>query len=1162
MGQRSVAPIWGFWLPRVFLATWMGPVLAAAMDVSLLPLLRDTGLGSWGWLGFGYHFAVASAGGLIFAVAACVLIAIAFALGARQPRNVKNPGLLLAAALLAAAFVLQNLATFDGAGIREHRFIIPIKIAFFGGGVIAILFGARVFQWWICRLRWSGPPFRTLTVLLMAAASAGLYYVDASYRVGHYQHLHLQLAEAVVATWVLAALAVISGRIGRPALVATGVLAVLAGASPFLRTVDGVTTARTAVVQSSVNVKQWIAVPELALDRIAPLPQGSVADVTAILEEQRLAKNVDTGAALDAEAPGRREMNLLIVSLDTVRQDHVGYAGYERNTTPNLDALAARSIVFDRAYTSYPTSSFAYSSFFTSRHPSCAPVDWVGSADEPKWPADLTLAGLLEREGFRSSAVTAFNANSVKQRFIFGHLRDGFSGFNPDQKLRAMDGHEVTDSALRVLASISRKRFFLWVHYFEPHEPYKHHAGFDFGTDPIDRYDSEIAAADAEMGRLLEGLSANGVADNTVVVVMSDHGEEFQEHGTRYHNTNLYEQQVRVPLVVFVPGLAPRRVPGVVGLVDVLPTLTGLFDIDDTHTRNGRDLWPMILGLAPDSGYAYAQLHPQRVVASGGLEMIVFGNHKLVVEPSLQIEQMFDVTKNPAETDNLVATQPETASVLRGLLAHARSEIAEIRGDGTSGRPDDEQALIAELRSEFARIRQLPRAQRPRPLGQLVAKLTDPVYGLDVRYARVLKGPLHAEVFDFLRSVFEARWPQLAVPALSLADAMEEPKLVPLLAALQSRNVRVQTALAIVRGMLADPSVLPALKALLQRDGIPDKHRLEMAALQISSDVDAQRALATLELPFPRDAARIIRGLGRQGRTELVDVANRILTGKAWKYSPPRQALASALTDLPDSSGRRRLLARLSHDRDASIARNARAILAKTVSEAQMDLLLEAGLAEAECDGALQKRDLPIAADYMKKAIEKYDPTDLDPTLKLVRILEASGQVAGAKALLDRLAEVTAGTDAADVVKARSAYSVSPRQLHAGTGPFAIVTAETETRTVRRQRYFITVRVKNTSDRVWPGLHAAVTAGFRVVMRTPDKKPVPGQAGLAVSVGRDDVRPGEEVTVTVPYSAPAKPGAYEVGLQSVVWLPRGTMKTSSIVATGCSVEVVPRLDDN
>jgi hypothetical protein len=240
---------------------------------------------------------------------------------------------------------------------------------------------------------------------------------------------------------------------------------------------------------------------------------------------------------------------------------------------------------------------------------------------------------------------------------------------------------------------------FLWVHLFEPHEPYEAHAAHPFGDRDIDRYDAEIAAADAGAGAIIEAVRA--ARPGAVIIVTADHGEEFLEHGGRYHGTTVYEEQVRVPLIVSAPGLIePGRVAAPVQLIDLLPTVLSGLDIPRPARIRGTDLGPYFAGAG-------------RVGAAGGAEpgqlddslkrglafsetdahtMLARGSLRLLCARKIGACALYDVARDPGQTADVSATRPADLAEMRGELraleaSHGRFEVRGLRTEG-KGWPD------------------------------------------------------------------------------------------------------------------------------------------------------------------------------------------------------------------------------------------------------------------------------------------------------------------------------------------------------------------------------------------------------------------------------------------------------------------------------------------
>jgi arylsulfatase A-like enzyme len=357
--------------------------------------------------------------------------------------------------------------------------------------------------------------------------------------------------------------------------------------------------------------------------------------------------------------------NLLLITVDTLRADHVGAYGYVKARTPVLDALAAGGVVFDRAYAASPVTLPSHATLLTGRYP-----PGHGSRDNGLRVSQgaPTLGTELRTRGFSTAAfVAAFPLDHQ-----FG-LNRGFEVYG-DHLPRGPDGRitnerpasQVVDEAIAWLRTKdqgpgTRDPFFLWVHLFEPHAPY---GDPSTGRPALDRYDEEIATVDREIGRLLGALGP--ARSDTLIVAAGDHGEAFGEHGEYAHSIFVYDTTLRVPLMISGPGIAAGvRVPEAVTLTDVAPTVMRLIggrlsDVD------GVDLSPAFGGTALPRRELYAEsFAPLVEFGWAPLRSIRSGPWKLVVAPR---PELFDIEKDPGERTDLAASQP---AVVRDLEARA-----------------------------------------------------------------------------------------------------------------------------------------------------------------------------------------------------------------------------------------------------------------------------------------------------------------------------------------------------------------------------------------------------------------------------------------------------------------------------------------------------------
>jgi hypothetical protein len=396
--------------------------------------------------------------------------------------------------------------------------------------------------------------------------------------------------------------------------------------------------------------------------RLAPPPP---------LDDEPLAPALASGHALDLS--GR---DVVLVTIDALRADHVGAYGYARPITPHLDRLAAEGVLFEAAYTPTPHTSYAVTSIMTGKYVRPLALQGMGEDSE-------TWAKYLRQYGYRTAA---FYPPAVF--FIDGDRLAGFRDRALDFEYRKVQFASAQARVAEVTAYLARepqdRRQFLWVHLFEPHEPYEAHAQWPLGDRDVDRYDAEIAAADAGLGAIVAAVRAS--RPNAVVIATADHGEEFLEHGGRYHGTTVYDEQVRVPLVVHAPGLlSPRRVKAPVQLIDLLPTVLAGLSVPRPARVRGADLGGLLVGQGDGGkGFAFSETDAQTMVARGDL--------RLVCARKLGACALYDVARDPRQATDVATARPAELSEMRGELrsieaSHGRFELRGLREEG-KGWPD------------------------------------------------------------------------------------------------------------------------------------------------------------------------------------------------------------------------------------------------------------------------------------------------------------------------------------------------------------------------------------------------------------------------------------------------------------------------------------------
>lgn len=367
-------------------------------------------------------------------------------------------------------------------------------------------------------------------------------------------------------------------------------------------------------------------------------------------------------AVLDAWQPERRKLNVVLVTIDTFRADHAGFMGYERNTTPHLDALARESVVFRRTYSQYGSSQISMGSTHTGLYPSATHL--VSDRELGRSASEPTLATFFSGAGHATHGEATFPeaVHAKPMRFI----RKGFD----DYRNTPGDSKQAVDGALGFVATHPERPFFLWLHLFDAHSPYDPRPDHDFGSNPVALYDAELAAADQQLGRLLEGLRKHPRWESTVVVVHSDHGEGLGDHGHRFHGTNLHEEQVHVPLVMRVPDVPPASVDQPVELVDIARTLTDLCGLT-TPPMHGHGLLHWFVPPAHRSAFprAPAVAFSEMNEIYGTAISVRVGGLTLILDRQNEVYQLYDHAADPGERTNLASRRPEDVRRLAGYAS-------------------------------------------------------------------------------------------------------------------------------------------------------------------------------------------------------------------------------------------------------------------------------------------------------------------------------------------------------------------------------------------------------------------------------------------------------------------------------------------------------------
>lgn len=350
-----------------------------------------------------------------------------------------------------------------------------------------------------------------------------------------------------------------------------------------------------------------------------------------------------------------KRLNVIYLFVDALRADHLSAYGYSRKTSPNLDKLAARSFLFENAFTPAPNTFEALPKFTQGTY-------W--DAHLEGWPE------IMARNGY--------DALLFPRRI--STLRRHVKGMKVVESAKVRTFEETIDAAINVLGGTPADRpFCAYLYSTDTHRPYKPHEDFYYGASITDLYDGEISYLDFHLGRLLDALEQSGKLKDTIIVIMADHGESLGERGVYKHSSQLYNEQTRVPMMIHLPGLSPRSIKAYVSTIDLGPTILNAVGLDYPKECAGVSVVPLMRGQPFTHPPVYGEqttqevspfVRPEQQLDPGQKKYMIItqDGFKLIYNRDYYNFELFDLSNDPWELRNLYDRMPERAAEMKKRL--------------------------------------------------------------------------------------------------------------------------------------------------------------------------------------------------------------------------------------------------------------------------------------------------------------------------------------------------------------------------------------------------------------------------------------------------------------------------------------------------------------
>lgn len=548
----------------------------------------------------------------------------------------------------------------QGAGVQRKGWGVwvllgtPLLVSILGAASLVVFRTFRNRSW-------------ALPATVCAVGAVGAREANSGVFVGLYPSLHDAAFGIEIVLWLIAVTLLLSKvRPGRINLAVVSMAVVLSGVGWVQSPPERVRASFSRHGLHSGRILRWRG-------RWISRPADTTVLVDNTLPEQvRSWRGIASQAARefqqDREREGRPPLSLLWITIDTLRADRL-----TPELTPHLHALAQKSARFTHVYSQFPATHFSFGSMFHGRYPSATAFYRSLNGSEDR---GLSLNEAFVESGFRTAASIGFTQEWLEspgfkwllRSFEFvNHKRQGYPSYA---------GEHFVQSAEATLDEMVGERFFFWLHLMDPHHDYSFHEGVTQGNSLVARYEGEVRYADKQVGRILDYLKRTNRLESTVIVINSDHGEALGEHGgTYYHATSLLEEQVRVPLIVHVPGLPPLQSDAIVECVDLAETFQDILQPKRRFPTQGTSLLPLMISPETRSAwpnFAHSELPPTgTLTVVSPAAMLRVGDHKIIHHMEEAYTEIFNLKDDPLELNDLSAThgdrKQEMLAMLRGM---------------------------------------------------------------------------------------------------------------------------------------------------------------------------------------------------------------------------------------------------------------------------------------------------------------------------------------------------------------------------------------------------------------------------------------------------------------------------------------------------------------